>query len=359
MPVCGLPRCSGVSSQEAPAGACSVTRLAYPGAAAAKPRLRGENTWIDVPRRVYGRVVIYQHPLAYLLGMEGLALLHAWGGEYDREFTQRRLAEVRALLADRALADHEGVLVERSTTLAGYRQWAATYDGEPRNSLFDQDEPVLHRMIGALPAGDALDAACGTGRLAEYLAAQGFQVLGVDSSAEMLEKARARVPAAEFRLGDLRELPVTDDSVDLVVSGLALSHTPSLEPVLAEFARVLRPGGHAVISDCHHEIILRGSRPHALGPAGEPGLVPSYQHTAGDFVRAALAAGLRIRACEEPGRPTHQVALPPSTAAPTEFTVGDWADWPWSLIALLPEAARVAWAIPAVIVWHFELPSDA
>ncbi|MFD0577430.1 hypothetical protein [Dactylosporangium darangshiense] len=52
--------------------------------------------------------MIYQHPLAYLLGIEGLALLHAWGGEYDEKFTQRRLAEVRDLLANPALTGHEG-----------------------------------------------------------------------------------------------------------------------------------------------------------------------------------------------------------------------------------------------------------
>jgi len=39
-------------------------------------------------------LVIYQHPLAYLLGLEGVALLHAFAGEYDREFTEARLAEV-------------------------------------------------------------------------------------------------------------------------------------------------------------------------------------------------------------------------------------------------------------------------
>jgi hypothetical protein len=40
----------------------------------------------------------YVHPLAYLVGLEGVALLHAFAGEYDRDFTEARLAEVRALL---------------------------------------------------------------------------------------------------------------------------------------------------------------------------------------------------------------------------------------------------------------------
>src|SRR4051812_24738172 len=105
--------------------------------------------------------MIYQHPLAYLLGLEGVALLRACAGDFDKEFVDRRLAEVRRLLATEALAGHDGVLVNRGDTRTGYRRWAATYD-EPRNSLFDADEPVTHPIIDAFPPGEALDAACGT-----------------------------------------------------------------------------------------------------------------------------------------------------------------------------------------------------
>ncbi|WP_203930543.1 class I SAM-dependent methyltransferase [Virgisporangium ochraceum] len=295
--------------------------------------------------------MVYQHPLAYLLGLEGIALLRAWAGDFDRDFIDRRLAEVRRLLATAALAGHAGTVVERGDSLTGYRQWAATYDDEPRNGLFDADEPVMHDIIDALPPGDALDAACGTGRYAEHLAGRGHRVVGVDSSPDMLERARTRVPSGDFLLGDLDRLPVADGSMDLVVSALALCHVPTLEPVMAEFARVLRPGGHLAISDAHHELVLRGSVPHALGPGGEPGLVPSYRHTTGDFLRAALSAGFQVRRCEEPRGPDDPTPPPPP---PTELTVGGWEGWPWTLMELVPEATRAAWAIPGVVVWHFE-----
>ena len=42
--------------------------------------------------------MIYQHPLAYLLGLEGIALLRAFSGEYDRDFTLARLREIQGLL---------------------------------------------------------------------------------------------------------------------------------------------------------------------------------------------------------------------------------------------------------------------
>jgi ubiquinone/menaquinone biosynthesis C-methylase UbiE len=299
--------------------------------------------------------VIYQHPLAYLLGIEGIALLRGFAGDYDREFVQARLAEVRRLLDDETLAGHPGVAVRRGDTQTGYRNWAATYD-EPRNSLFDHDEPIVHEILDALPAGDALDAACGTGRYARYLAARGHRVTGVDSSPEMLDKARAQLPDAEFRLGDLHSLPVEDRAVDLVVCALALAHVPALGPVMAEFARVLRPGGHLVIADAHHELVLRGSVPHAAGPDGEPGLAPAHRHTPGDYLRAALPVGLQVLRCEEPGHDEWQRPAP--RPADAGFEPGGWQDWPWTLIELVPEANWAARA-PVTVIWQFRRTSEA
>ena len=55
------------------------------------------------------------------------------------------------------------------------------------------EEPVVRQILAAFPAGRALDAACGTGRHADFLARRGHQVIGVDSSPDMLTKARVVV----------------------------------------------------------------------------------------------------------------------------------------------------------------------
>ena len=107
-------------------------------------------------------MVIYQHPLAYLLGLEGLALLRAFNGEYDREFTMARIAEIRALL-DSAERIGDGAETAPVSTLEGYAAWAAGYD-QPGNRLIDLEQPVVRRLLDGLPRGTALDAACGTGR---------------------------------------------------------------------------------------------------------------------------------------------------------------------------------------------------
>jgi SAM-dependent methyltransferase len=293
--------------------------------------------------------MIYEHPLAYLLGVEGIALMRSFTGQSDRGFVDARIAEIRRLLDDEVLA-RAAVEVARVDTVEGYRTWSSTYDGP--NGLFDVDGPIVGEIVSGLPAGAALDAACGTGRIAASLAERGHQVIGVDSSADMLARARARVPQAEFLLGDLHRLPVPDDSVDLVVCSLALTHVPSLGTPMAEFARVLRPGGHLVISDMHPEGVARGFVPTVRRADGQPGRIATYRHPIGDYLRAALSAGLRVRRCEEPRLPARDRPPVPSTAEAIER----WDAWPWCLTDLVPEAAGAAHGdVPTMVVWHFQM----
>lgn len=294
--------------------------------------------------------MIYQDPLAYLLGIEGIALLDAWAGDHDRPFTDARLAEIRRLLADEKLTDR-GVFARRASSIAAYQQQAAGYDAKAGGGLFAIDEPIVAEYLSGREPGVALDAACGTGRFAEFLARSGHHVIGVDSSPDMLAYARRRVPDGEFRLGELARLPLPDASADVIVCALALVHVPSLQPVLAEFARVLRPGGDLVISDVHHELVTLGSVITARGPAGEPCIAPTYRHHLGDYLRPALRLGLQVRRCEEPR------ASPPASRPPEPATeIGDWADWPWSLLAYLPAVALAAGGRPILVVWHFQQP---
>jgi len=300
--------------------------------------------------------VIYQHPLAYLLGVEGLSLLRAWAGEgdYDESFVQRRIGTIRRLLADPELAAVPGVSVGRDATARAYEQWAPTYD-EPGNGLFDIDEPIIDEVLDGLPVGAALDAACGTGRLTARLAARGFSVTGVDASAAMLESARERIPAGEFSVGRVDALPVADRAVDLVTTALALSHVPDLRPAYAEFARVLRPGGDLVVSDVHPDLVLLGSGVKAIGSDGTAWLAANHGHGVGDHLRAALAAGFTVLRCEERPEPG------PLTDPPGQPTraIGEWTDWPWTLVGWDPEASRIAWNNPHIMVWHFRLSSGS
>lgn len=179
-----------------------------------------------------GTPVIHQHPLAYLLGLEGIALMRAFAGEYDRGFTEARIAEIGHLLAT-AEQFGPGVDVPALAVVDGYDGWALTYDGE-NNGCFPMRDDVLGPMLDRLRRGRALDAACGTGAVAQQLVARGHDVIGVDISEGMLALARDAAPEARFTIGDLVALPLPDNDVDHVVCSLALTHLPDLAPFFAE-----------------------------------------------------------------------------------------------------------------------------
>lgn len=124
---------------------------------------------------------------------------------------------------------------------------APRYDLLNRVLTFGLDVGWRRRAVRSLdlPAGSrVLDLACGTGDLCRVLEAAGHRVVGVDRSAGMLAAARTRAPLVR---GDCLELPVPDAAVDGVVCGFALRNFLSLEPFLAECARVLRPGGRVAL----------------------------------------------------------------------------------------------------------------
>jgi SAM-dependent methyltransferase len=105
------------------------------------------------------------------------------------------------------------------------------------------------RWLG-VPAGRTwLDVGCGTGALTASVlaAADPTGIVGVDPSEPFLTTAKGRIAdtRASFRAGDARSLPLPDDHVDVVVSGLALNFVPDPARAAAEIVRVTRPGGMA------------------------------------------------------------------------------------------------------------------
>jgi SAM-dependent methyltransferase len=244
--------------------------------------------------------VAYTRVGDFLVGLIGLALLRSRVVELgDKEFCDGRIAELRRILDrwdDPALRADQ--FWQAAPAEEGYAAWASTYDAD-YNPLIDLDSSTLGSLLDAYPAGDALDAACGTGRWAAHLAQRGHHLIGVDESAEMLQAARAKLPELELRHGKLEALPIPTASVDLVVCSLALTHLPRLAPAFDEFARVLRPGGHAVISNIHHLSLPLGGVIQMHSATGRAIRLPASLFLPTDYITAALSSGFRIRSCAE------------------------------------------------------------
>lgn len=123
-------------------------------------------------------------------------------------------------------------------------------DGD-RNRRLNSD-PVLWRMLGHVAGKIVLDAGCGTGYLAAKLAAAGAQVMAVDHSPEMIRVAKTANPGLDFRVDDAEQLAtVADATCDAVVSNYVLMDLPHLARAANAIARVLKPGGVAVVIFSH------------------------------------------------------------------------------------------------------------
>ena len=96
------------------------------------------------------------------------------------------------------------------------------------------------------------DLGCGTGQISAALAPFVARVIAVDESATMLQAAKRRLSGfdnIDLRRGELEALPIDDGRLDVAVLMLVLHHVPEPAKALADVARVLKPGGRAIIGD--------------------------------------------------------------------------------------------------------------
>jgi SAM-dependent methyltransferase len=107
-------------------------------------------------------------------------------------------------------------------------------------------------VVEHCPRGKGLDVGCGTGVLAGRLAADGYEMAGVDPSGGMLDVLRANTPAVAATEASGTALPFDEDSFDLVLTVAALHHIAEpadVHQTLREMVRVARPGGRIVVWD--------------------------------------------------------------------------------------------------------------
>ena len=110
-------------------------------------------------------------------------------------------------------------------------------------------DPVMMARVGRRRFGNALDVGCGEGRFCRMLKSVGVKPTGIDPTRKLLELARERDPAGDYRLGRAERLAFADASFDLAVSYITLIDIPDFRAAIGEMTRVLRPGGSLLIAN--------------------------------------------------------------------------------------------------------------
>jgi ubiquinone/menaquinone biosynthesis C-methylase UbiE len=151
-----------------------------------------------------------------------------------------------------------------------------------RAGVIDTTIDALHSLRGA----DVVDIGCGTGFHLPRLAARGARVVGVEPHLPLVRRAEQRLAvwgerAASVLAGDAEALPLADASVDVAHARWAYFFGAGCEAGLAEVARVLRPGGIAVVVDNDVTRSTFGAWFRRAYPAYDPLAVQRFWHRQG------------------------------------------------------------------------------
>ena len=178
-----------------------------------------------------------------------------------------------------------------------YRLWAPAYSAETAISQIEDElvAAVTPPLIGLR----LLDAGCGTGR--RLIRVDAEQAVGVDLCAEMIEAGAhslAGFDRVRTVVGDIRALPFADGSFEVVWCRLVIGHLPDCTSVYRELARLVAPGGRAIVSDFHSDAYAAGHR-RTFRSGERVHEVEHYVHDLSTQLRAAAECGLEILAVKE------------------------------------------------------------
>lgn len=158
--------------------------------------------------------------------------------------------------------------------------------------------PLFRAMLDAAQVGAGtrvLDIGCGGGTASVLADERGAQVSGIDAASELIRIAAKRVPAGDFRVGDLETLPHEDDTFDVVFAANALQYAADHVNALREMRRVCKSGGQIIVGlfgeplEVEYRAILKAvadslpTPPKGFGPFGlsQPGKLDALFQAAG------------------------------------------------------------------------------
>ncbi|MEV5041028.1 class I SAM-dependent methyltransferase [Microbacterium sp. LMI1x-1-1.1] len=172
-------------------------------------------------------------------------------------------------------------------TTAAYAHRAAEYvDALGSVSAMHHADRHLIETWGTAASGRLIDAGCGPGHWTQHLAERGAEIRGIDLVPEFIDHARAAHPATRFDVESIEAIDEPDAAIGGILAWFStIHHQPSdIEVPLAEFARVLRPGGS----------LLLGYFDADATEAFDHAVTRGYRWRASDLQRVLDAAGFEV-----------------------------------------------------------------
>ena len=146
----------------------------------------------------------------------------------------------------------------KQESLAHFNKIAGRYDSHRYGRQTRKVHKEVVRIIDELRPASLLDVGCGNGSFLALMKREGRTLAGADLSPEMIKVAKERLgDAADLRVADSELLPWEAGRFDCLTCNFSFHHYPNPRLVLLEMHRMLKPGGHLVISDPWFPGLLR------------------------------------------------------------------------------------------------------
>jgi SAM-dependent methyltransferase len=142
--------------------------------------------------------------------------------------------------------------VSTTSSAGSASRWGPLWGARPADWALSEDMQVptytaALEHTGLEPGWRVLDIGCGAGAFLRLVAGRGAEPHGLDASVSLVDFARARVPEADVRMGEMEQLPWNDDTFDLVTGFNSFFFADDMVAALREAGRVAKPGAPIVI----------------------------------------------------------------------------------------------------------------
>ena len=176
-----------------------------------------------------------------------------------------------------------------------YNSWASLYDTN-HNETRDLDQKITKEVLSKYSFQSVVELGCGTGKNTVWLLDQSEQIIGLDFSQEMLNKAKVKITSdkVSFLKTDLnKDWNVASNYADLITSSLTLEHIEDLNAVFAKVYTVLKKDSLFFISELHPFKQYVGSKAKFENKDGLTEL-ETYTHHISDYTKAAIKNQLEL-----------------------------------------------------------------